>query len=56
MEYVCEFCKQTLNYLRHASIIWHQNFCKANPNRKVMKGHKWSEEDKKLISERRKNF
>lgn len=56
MEYICEFCKQTFNYSRYAGIVQHQNFCKANPNRKVMKGHKWSEEDKKLISERRKKF
>lgn len=56
MEYVCEFCKQTFNYLKHASIVRHQNFCKANPNHKIVKGHKWSEEDKKLISERQKKF
>lgn len=56
MEYICEFCKKTFNYPKHCYIVTHQNFCKNNPNHKVWKGHKQSDESKKKISENRKKF
>ena len=34
----------------------HRNFCKSNPNHKIWKGHKQTEESKKRISESRKKF
>ena len=54
--YICPFCGMTKEIIFKCHATNHERMCKMNPNHRDFKGHKWSEEDKKLISERRKKY
>lgn len=54
--YVCPFCGMGKDVIFKCHASRHESLCKMNPNRKKIKGHKWSEEEKKLISEKRKKY
>lgn len=51
----CQYCnKEWLTTISHFHN--HENHCIANPNRSVMKGRPHSDDEKKLISEKRKEY
>lgn len=54
--YICPFCGMTKDIILKCHATLHENLCKKNPNHREIKGHKWSEEEKKLISEKRKKY
>ena len=54
--YICPFCGMKKEKIQKCHTTFHEGICKANPNHREVKGYKWSEEEKKLISEKRKKY
>ena len=53
--YCCRFCGKE-RVTTESGLTYHENYCKENPNRKILKGHSHTEETKKLLSNARKKF
>lgn len=56
IELRCQYCGLVRNYAAISYFHFHENHCSKNPNRKIRKGHKHTEEQKKHLSEIRKKF
>lgn len=56
IELKCQYCGLVKSYTAISYFHFHENHCSENPNRKIIKGHKHTEEQRKYISEARKKF
>lgn len=56
IELKCQYCGLVKEYSKISYFHFHENYCDKNPNKKLYKGHKHTEDSKRRISEARKKF